>query len=79
MSYQYCIIREGINTHTLCRGNPLFMEVWDTTCDKWIDEDLGGIYSGDVTHKMITEELAMRIVKGRLTETEAYRDSRCHN
>lgn len=76
MQYTYCVGREGINSHFLYRGNPVYEEVFIQGENRWQDEDLVGIYDGDITTQTITAVAADLIVSGKITATEAYRNSK---
>lgn len=68
--FEYCVGREGLDDYVLYRANPLYEEAYIN--GHWVDMDLGGVYSGDITTWRITAEAAMLIEQGILTPKEAH-------
>lgn len=74
MPYKYCIGREGLNIHSLYRANPFYEESFNEKTKEWINEDLSGVYSGEITTREVTEEQAMQIVAGQITASDVYKN-----
>lgn len=70
---KYCIAREGLGLFMLCRGNPVFDEAYNFKMKKWVETDLGDIYSGDLTTVQISEEDARSVVDGSMSLKDAYK------
>ena len=53
--FQYCVDREGLDDYVLYRGDPIIIEEAYRN-GRWVEEDLGDVYSGDIKTWMITAQ-----------------------
>lgn len=72
--YKYRIGREGKNLFGLYRGNPIFLEEYDFILGAWVQQDLVGLYDGDITSREIDAITAEEIINGKVEIGYVYRN-----